>query len=61
MAPNSMQEALNSPKDAVLDPSDGNDVNAGGGGDYYAKGSAELATENALTLAKIQHVSVHFF
>ena len=23
--------------------------------DYYAKGSAELATENALTLAKIQH------
>ena len=25
--------------------------------DYYAKGSAELATESALTLAKIQHVS----
>lgn len=51
----SMQEALNSPKDAVLDPTGGNDVNVGGGGDYYAKGSAELATENALTLAKIQH------
>ena len=26
--------------------------------DYYAKGSAELATESALTLAKIQHVSI---
>jgi len=24
---------------------------------YYAKGSAELATESALTLLKIQHVS----
>jgi len=24
---------------------------------YYAKGDAEAATENALTLAKIQHVS----
>ena len=27
------------------------------GADYYAKGSAEVATESALTLAKIQHVS----
>lgn len=25
--------------------------------DYYAKGSAEVAREDALTLAKIQHVS----
>jgi len=29
----------------------------GGNGDYYNKGSAEVATESALTLAKIQHVS----
>ena len=28
--------------------------------DYYAKGSAELATESALTLAKIQHVSMFY-
>jgi len=28
------------------------------GSDYYAKGSAEVATESALTLAKIQHVSI---
>ena len=28
-----------------------------GGNDYYNKGSAEVATESALTLAKIQHVS----
>ncbi len=27
------------------------------GSDYYARGSAEAATESALTLAKIQHVS----
>ena len=27
------------------------------GADYYARGSAEAATESALTLAKIQHVS----
>ena len=26
-------------------------------GEYYAKGSAEVATESALTLAKIEHVS----
>jgi hypothetical protein len=25
--------------------------------EYYARGSAELATESALTIAKIQHVS----
>ena len=29
----------------------------GAGADYYNKGSAEVATESALTLAKIQHVS----
>ena len=28
-----------------------------GQSDYYNKGSAEVATESALTLAKIQHVS----
>jgi len=27
------------------------------GADYYNRGSAEVATESALTLAKIQHVS----
>lgn len=32
-----------------------------GGADYYAKGSAEVATESALTLAKIQHVSSHLY
>jgi hypothetical protein len=32
-----------------------------GGADYYAKGSAEVATESALTLAKIQHVSSHMY
>jgi hypothetical protein len=26
-------------------------------GEYYARGSAEVATESALTLAKIEHVS----
>lgn len=26
-------------------------------GEYYARGCAELATESALTLAKIEHVS----
>jgi hypothetical protein len=26
-------------------------------GEYYAKGCAEVATESALTLAKIEHVS----
>ena len=31
--------------------------NGGNGADYYNKGSAEVATESALTLAKIQHVS----
>ena len=31
--------------------------NGGAGADYYNKGSAEVATESALTLAKIQHVS----
>ena len=29
--------------------------------DYYAKGSAEAATECALTLAKIKHVSCVLF
>ena len=40
----------------------GSDQPGSGGGkpapdSYYAKGSAELATESALTLLKIQHVS----
>ena len=26
-------------------------------GEYYARGSAEVATESALTLAKVEHVS----
>ncbi|KAL9181849.1 hypothetical protein ACHAXT_012192 [Thalassiosira profunda] len=46
MAPNTtgnMQEALNTSQEGA------------GGGDYYAKGSAEAATESALTLQKIQH------
>ena len=30
------------------------------GADYYARGSAEAATESALTLVKIQHVSSCF-
>lgn len=42
-----MQEALNTSQEGA------------GGGDYYAKGSAEAATESALTLQKIQHVSVY--
>ena len=29
--------------------------------DYYKKGSLEMATENALTLTKIQHVSFALF
>ncbi len=29
--------------------------------EYYTRGSAELATESALTLAKIQHVSTLLF
>ena len=29
--------------------------------DYYKKGSQDLATESALTLAKIEHVSSFYF
>ena len=55
MAPNSMQEALNSPPIA-----NGNGAApASENPDYYAKGSAEVATEDALTLEKIKHVSVY--
>jgi len=32
-------------------------VKSSSSGEYYAKGCAELATESALTLAKIEHVS----
>mmetsp|Transcript_4887 Transcript_4887/g.10523 ORF Transcript_4887/g.10523 Transcript_4887/m.10523 type:complete len:652 (+) Transcript_4887:105-2060(+) len=68
MAPNVMGEALNPSKEVAQDASPS--VNNGDNGmhqqpnhevegrsatDYYAKGSAEAATENALTLAKIKH------
>ena len=32
-------------------------VKSSSSGEYYARGCAELATESALTLAKIEHVS----
>lgn len=65
MAPNRMQEALNPFKevaqDSFLSANDNDndeyqtDLNPSASADYYAQGSAEAATESALTLDKIKH------
>lgn len=49
----------NNEKDGTNDPDQVRELatTTSTGSDYYAKGSAEVATESALTLAKIQHVS----
>ena len=71
MAPNRMQEALNPFKevaqDSFLSANDNDndeyqtDLNPSASADYYAQGSAEAATESALTLDKIKHVSSLLF
>lgn len=47
----------NNTKDEDTNPNNQEVVKSSSSGEYYARGSAELATESALTLAKIEHVS----
>ena len=60
MAPNMMQDhPLKEGADQEETVGNDNNINPPtASADYYAKGSAEAATEDAMTLAKIQHVSV---
>ena len=62
MAPNMMQDhPLKEGTDQEESVDNNNNINPpAASADYYAKGSAEAATEDAMTLAKIQHVSVFF-